>query len=393
MNGPGVPHAGSDLRIVELTQRFPPAIGGVERHVKDLATNLHRTGASVEVITSDLYRDRPFTRLFTASEPLPFPVRRHRAFRGFPAPHGLGIAAPGMAWDALRLTHAIVHAHAFGFFPTWAGRLAQQLRGLPLVITPHFDGGSGSRLYARAVARGTLAGADRVVALTQSEAISLATLGVDRERIRVIPNGIGTEDFLPRRGPRPDAGPVTILYVGRIDPEQKGLDDLLRAVALLERPEAVSVRLVGEDWGGATALRSLATGLGIDHVIIWTGAVPQDSLRREYASADLFVLPSHFEPFGIVLLEAMAAGLPVLATRVGGIPEVVADGVTGSLVPSGDPSALAHALDRLASDPLLRTRLGDCGRTRALDFSWPRLIPKFLELFHELVRDASGSRL
>ena len=247
---------GRGLAVLELTQRYPPAIGGVERHVRDLATHLHRSGVAVEVVTSDLYRDRPMVRLPFATESDPFPVRRHRAFRALVAPHGLGIGAPGMALDALRHRPAILHAHAFGYPPTWIGRLAQRVRGVPLVITPHFDGGIGSRLYARAVARGTIAHADRVVALTHREAMDLANLGVDATRIRVIPNGIDADDVLPVRPLSLDARNVTILYVGRIDLEQKGLEDLLRAVAMMDGRERVSVRLVGEDWGGTNVLRS-----------------------------------------------------------------------------------------------------------------------------------------
>ncbi|EQD30689.1 glucosyltransferase, partial [mine drainage metagenome] len=117
----------SGLRVIEITQRFPPAIGGVERHVSDLATYLNRAGVAVEVITSDLYRDRPFTRLAAQSNGMAYPVRRHRAFRAFSAPHGLAIGAPGMAFDAVRSRGAILHAHAFGRFPTWAGRISQRL--------------------------------------------------------------------------------------------------------------------------------------------------------------------------------------------------------------------------------------------------------------------------
>ncbi len=375
---------GSGLRVIEITQRFPPAIGGVERHVRDLATYLDRAGVAVEIVTSDLYRDRPFTRLAARPNAMAYPVRRHRAFRAFSAPHGLAIGAPGMALDAVRSRNAILHAHAFGRFPTWVGRIAQRVGGSPLVVTPHFDPGSGPRVYARAVARGTLVGADRVIALTEREGSALAALGVDRARIRVIPNGVDTEDFLPARVPRPASAPLTMLYVGRIDPDHKGLPDLLRALAEMKEGESVTLRIVGEDWGGGRALRTLARGLHIDRRIVWTGGVPPDALRREYVSADLFVLPSHMEPFGIVLLEAMAAGLPVVATSVGGIPEVVHDGLTGLLVPPRDPAALAHALDTLVADPQLRSRLGDRGRARAEEFSWPRLIPKFLELFREL---------
>ncbi|EQD71667.1 glycosyl transferase, group 1, partial [mine drainage metagenome] len=133
--------------------------------------------------------------------------------------------------------------------------------GSPLVVTPHFDAGSGPRVYARAVARGTLVGADRVIALTEREGTALAALGVDRARIRVIPNGVDTEDFLPARVPRPASAPLTMLYVGRIDPDHKGLPDLVRGLAEMKERESVTLRIVGEDWGGGSALRRLARGL------------------------------------------------------------------------------------------------------------------------------------
>ena len=136
----------------------------------------------------------------------------------------------------------------------------------------------------------------------------------------MIPNGIDADDVLPVRPLSLDARNVTILYVGRIDLEQKGLEDLLRAVAMMDGRERVSVRLVGEDWGGTNVLRSIARNLGIARAVVLTGPLSREALRREYASADVFVLPSHFEPFGIVLLEAMAAGLPIVATPSVGYP-------------------------------------------------------------------------
>jgi type III pantothenate kinase len=375
------------LQVVELTQRYFPALGGVERHVRELATGMSEAGVAVEVVTSDLRRDRPFSRLPGGPDHSAFPVRRHRALRALPAPHGLGIVSPGMLVDALARRPGILHAHAFGYFPTWVGRLARFARRGPLIVTPHYDGEKGPRLYARAVAWATLLPADRVIALTGREADALTVLGVDRDRIRIIPNGISPVDFLPARARDPAARPVTALYVGRIEPEQKGLEDLLRAMALISSPDALSLRVVGEDWGGERRLRDLARDLGITRRIAWTGSVSEEAKRTEYAAADLLVLPSRFEPFGIVLLEAMAAGLPVVATRVGGIPEVVVDGITGRLVPPRDPAALAEALQALASDPSLRSRLGRSGQERAQAFSWAMLLPRFLALFREVAEE------
>jgi glycosyltransferase involved in cell wall biosynthesis len=379
--------------ILELTQRYPPAIGGVERHVERLARGLTAAGARVEVATTDLLRDRPYLRSTPGPETGPALIRRHRVFRAVPAPHGLGLGAPGMLADALRARVDVLHAHAFGYFPTWAGRVARSLRGLPLVVTPHSDPGhdtARSRLYARAVARGSLRGADRIVALTRLEAEWLAGLGLPRAQIRVIPNGIDLEEFvdLPTH-PIGSRSPV-VLFLGRLDARQKGLEPLIEAFALLPPGLNARLRLVGEDWGGLGPLLGRARALRVADRVVATGPVPRAEVLRELASADLLVLPSLFEPFGIVLLEAMASGLPIVATRVGGIPEVVADRETALLVPPGAPAELAAAMEKVLTDPDLARRLGSEGRRRVERFSWPRLMPSYIGLFHELAAERGG---
>lgn len=375
------------LRILELTERYPPALGGVERHVERLVRELTGAGATVEVVTSDLVREKPFTRRAFPPSSGPVPVRRHRSTLAVHAPHGVGIVVPGMVADALRSRVDVVHAHAFGHFPLWAGRLAQGLRGLPLVVTPHSDPGRGtpaSRLWSRSVAWATVRGADRTIALSRLEAAWLVHLGVRPERISVIPAGIDVGEFetLPPRTPRSD-GPV-VLFVGRLDPAQKGLEPLVRAMALLPANLNACLRLVGEDWGGLVRTLSLARTLGIGHRVTALGALSRGELLREYASADLFVLPSLFDSFPVVVIEAMAARLPVVATRVGGVPEMVDEGRSGLLVPPGDSAALSEAIRDALSDSALRTRWGEEGRRRASRFDWSTLRPGFVQLFSEV---------
>jgi len=387
LSAPPGPPTLAGIAILELTQRYPPAIGGVERHVERLAGGLASAGARVEVATTDLLRDHPFARGRPDSETGPVAVRRHPVLRAFPAPQGLGLAAPGMFADALRTRADIVHAHAFGYFPTWAGRAVRSLRGIPFVVTPHSDPGRDSplsRLYARAVARGSLRGADRIVALTEREADWLSGLDVPRERIRVIPNGIDLEEFkdLPRR-PIGAETPV-VLFVGRLYARQKGLEPLIEAFALLPRARNARIRLVGEDWGGRGPLLARARELGGADRVVATGPLPRADLLREFASADLLVLPSLFEPFGIVLLEAMASGLPIVATRAGGIPEVVLDRKTALLVRPGDSAELAGAIETVLADRLLAQNLGAEGRRWVTRFSWHRLLPMYEAMFREL---------
>jgi glycosyltransferase involved in cell wall biosynthesis len=375
------------IRILELTQRYPPALGGVERYVERLAEELARAGATVEVVTSDLDRDEPFTRGRFPAPSGPVSVRRHRAYLAASAPHGTGIVIPGMLREALRSDVDVVHAHAFGHFPLWVGQLARALRGPRLVVTPHSDPGSGTPLagpWSRFVARTAIRGADRTVALSRLEASWLTGLGVRPERIRVIPAGIDLAEFasLPPRKPHSE-GPV-VLFVGRLDLAQKGLGSLVRAMALLPRDLEARLRVVGADWGGRGPTISLARSLGISDRVETTGAVSRSALLAEYASADLFVLPSLFDSFPVVVIEAMAAALPVVATRVGGVPEEVEDGRSGLLVPPGDPPALAEAIRIVLSDPALRARFAAEGSRRAPRFSWPAIVPEYVRLFSEI---------
>ncbi|OLB15188.1 MAG: hypothetical protein AUH07_03240 [Gemmatimonadetes bacterium 13_2_20CM_70_9] len=173
-------------------------------------------------------------------------------------------------------------------------------------------------------------------------------------------------------------------------PRQKGLDYLVKALAQLPPQRRVRLVVVGEDWGGVADLRSLARTLGIEDRILFKGLLARDEVLRAYASADVFVLPSLFEPFGIVLLEAMAAGLPVVASRVGGIVDVVEDGKTGLLVPPRNPQAIADAIERLLSNPTLRQRMGAEARMRAPAYSWEELVPRILEVYREAMVEAGG---
>jgi glycosyltransferase involved in cell wall biosynthesis len=374
------------MRVVEVTQRYPPALGGVELHVATIARSLRSLGHDVEIITTDLARDRPFSRLPPGEVPEPFPVRRHRAIRGFPAPHGLGIVAPGMAVDLFASRADVVHAHAFGMAPTWIAAAVRRLRGTPLAIETHMDAGRGTPgwwTYARSVARLTLRPADRVVVQTRAETALVTALGVRPERIVRIPDGIDLTEF-EGIGPHESPAPPTILFVGRLYPEQKGLVPLLRAFALIPPELGLRLRLIGEDWGGRATIERLAEEHGFRDRLTLTGPLPRPELLREYARADLFVLPSLFEPYGIVLMEAMAAGLPIVASRVGGIPEVVEDGTNALLVPPGNPGELARAIELLAGDRAKRQSFAKAGRDRVQQFSWTRVIPQWVRLFEQM---------
>jgi len=230
--------------------------------------------------------------------------------------------------------------------------------------------------------RRIVAAADRLVAANVIERGQLvAAYGANAARVAVIPCGVDTELFAPvpqdlaREALGLPPGPL-LLYVGRIAPI-KGLETLLDAVACL-RGSGTPARLVvvggeaDESAAGHEAdVRRRAARLGLADAVTFVGAQRQERLRDWYCAADVTVLPSYYESFGMVALEAMACGSAVVASRVGGLQTTVRDGVTGVLVPESDPCALAEAITGVLGDAALRWRLGREGRRWAAAHRWP----------------------
>ncbi len=381
------------MKVLQLTQRFAPAIGGVENHVFNLASELTRRGVDVEVFASDSARDIPFERLKGDKLQFPFKVRRFHAFKIADFPHGLGVVAPSMLMGSLSHYCDLVHAHSYGYFTTYAGAIVRRVRKIPLVITTHSDAGRPhlqKRLFNAITPLLTLRQAQRVIAITKSEAMYLRSLGVQSQRITVIPNGIDLAKFEGKNRRIRNEESASILYVGRVYPEQKGLETLIRSISLISYSKRPIVNIVGEDWGGSASLLNLANKLKVQDRVKLLGRLDSDKLVQAYNSADLFVMPSLFEPFGIVLLEAMASGLPVVASRVGGIPEVVKEGKTALLVPPGNPEELRTAIEELLSNDRLRRAMGNAGRARAGLFSWSLIIPRILRVYEEAIAEIAN---
>ncbi len=227
-----------------------------------------------------------------------------------------------------------------------------------------------------------VAEADGLVAANTVERADLVRhYGASADRITVVPCGVDTTLFTPMLQAEAralldlDIGPL-LLYVGRIAPI-KGLATLLDAVARLRsagRP--VRLLVVGGETdeprdGHEAEVRADARRLGLEDAVAFIGAQPQEDLRAYYGAADVTVLPSHYESFGMVALEAMACASPVIASRVGGLTTTVRDGLTGYLVPEGDPVALAERIDRVLSDRDLRAGMGREGVRWAAEHRWP----------------------
>lgn len=248
----------------------------------------------------------------------------------------------------------------------------------------HPERASGERRIAQA--------ATRIVAWSEHERRAMAQLyGADPDKVLIIPPGVDDRKFRPLdrvvcRERLNLGGGRILLYVGRLE-RLKGVDILFRAVAALDDADDVSVIVIG---GFANSpelarLRRVAAQLGIDGRVSFLGSLPQDQLPEYYSAADICVLPSFYESFGLAALEAAACGTPVVASRVGGLPTIVKDGETGYLVAWRCPGPFQERLEILLRNQHLRRQMGQAARRHAENLSWELSGGKLCGLFESLV--------
>jgi glycosyltransferase involved in cell wall biosynthesis len=234
---------------------------------------------------------------------------------------------------------------------------------------------------------------DRVVATCSDEVFELVRMGADRRRISVVPCGVDRETFTPGVAPEPRAdGPARLVMATRLV-ERKGVADAVRALAELDPAHPAELHVAGgpdaaelEHDPEARRLRALAAELGVDDRLVLRGRMSREALPGLLRSADVVLCVPWYEPFGIVPLEAMACGIPVVATAVGGQIDSVVHGLSGLHVPARDPSALAAALNGLLADPGRRCALGDNGVRRVRRrFGFDRVAAATHEVYRELL--------
>jgi D-inositol-3-phosphate glycosyltransferase len=366
--------------------------GGMNVYVRELARELSRTGVAVDVFT------RSQNPTIPRVVPLAERARVVHVRAGAPAPmprervhdHLDEFVAGVEAWRTdTGVDYDLVHGHYW--LSGVAGLALRERWDVPLVQMFHTLGrlknGAGvaaEREPALRIAeeRRIVARGDRLVAANVIERGQLVReYAADPARIAVIPCGVDTALFAPgdRDAARASlglpAGPL-LLYVGRIAPI-KGLATLVDAVGCLRgRGHPARLVVVGGEAdeprdGHEAELRRHCARQGLAAAITFVGAQPQERLRDYYVAADVTVLPSYYESFGMVALEAMACGSAVVASRVGGLQTTVRDGVTGVLVAEGDPCALADTIERVLDDGALRWRLGREGVRWAAGHRWP----------------------
>ena len=355
----------------------------------------------MKVFTSDLYTEVPFRRIENPSPSYKgVEVKRFKAYSLPGEMHYVFI--PSMLRALLKEKTDIIHSHSYGYFQTNAGAFTTKMKRLPFIITPHFHppwsmwGGAKRkrlrRIYDGAIAKTILNAADVIIGVSSHEMELMKEVGSRTDHIKIIPNGIDFSSFdpIPERElfrERYGISGRMILYAGRLA-SNKGLVHLIDAApkVISQFPDTTIV-LVGEDEGQRRMLEGKAKKLGIRDKVVFTGHITDEKLfKSAFSACDVFVLPSEYEAFGIVLLEAMACEKPCVATNVGGISEVLEEGKTGLLVEYGEPDPLASAIIQLLGDEKRQRSMGEAGRERVKKtFTWPKIVDQIEGVYKELL--------
>lgn len=389
--------------------------GGMNVYVRDLARELGARGMAVDVFTRQQSPDAPAMRHFGPNARvihLPAgpksPYDKNQIYAHLPE-----------FTDALvrfaereRINYSLIHSHYW--LSGWVAHELQQRWGVPFAHMFHTLGHMKNAVAASPqemetelrirVEEQVMQWADCLVAASPLEKAQMAWLyGADPAKIRVIPAGVDTERFrpIPPETAKARIGipqeRKLILYVGRIEP-LKGIETLFRAIAILakETPclcDNICVSIIGGEGEDTEAtrsaeeqrLRELREQLELRDLVTFLGSKDQDALPYYYSAAYVVVVPSYYESFGMVAVEAMACGVPVIASKAGGLMYTIQDGLTGLLFPSSSPNALAEKLCLLLDEPELRDKMGENARQWAQRFAWVNIADQIVALYADLL--------
>ena len=356
------------MKIHYVAPHFHPELGGVEDHVLRLGKYMVSRGHEVTVHTSQV--SFAGGTLSPQEEIHGILVRRYRP-------------SIRLGYYATRFKPRIgagdvLHAHGYAFLPNdfairhYRGRMGTVFtmhHGVRMT-PPNFRGRLLRSLYDFYGLR-TLKLADRVLTSTEADRGWLATRKVSQDKISVVPDGIDDEAFV--RGDSGAAGRYGLssylMFLGRVH-QEKCIDHLLQAFARLKRPD-LQVAVVGPYAGALGGLRRISNSLGIESAVRFLGRVPPEDKRGLLTGCLMLVLPSLYEAQGLVILEAWAQARPVVASRVGGVPFMVSDGVNGLLYDWGDIGQLSASITRLLNDRSLAARIGEAGwKTASERYRW-----------------------
>jgi glycosyltransferase involved in cell wall biosynthesis len=398
------------MRILHVTPYFEGAwaYGGIPRAAAATVRGLVARGHRVTVCTTDACHadarlpagDRQVPACLDAADVRIFPNLSNAAayHLQFFLPLGLAGYLRGHAGE-----FDIAHLHGCHHVPGSLAARYLRRAGVPYVLTPNGTAPyierrrTAKRLFDATIGRGMLEGAQRVIAVSRAERAQLEALGVAGSRIAVVPNPLDTTEFtgVPRGAFRARCGippdqPV-VLYLGKLTP-RKRLDTLVEAFAALRRPGARLV-IAGNDMGYGRQLRHLIERFGVRSRTLLTGLLPGQARLEALADADVVAYASELEVFGLVPVEALLCGTPVVVANDNGCGEVISETGGGLVVPPRDPESLRRALDQVLDDRGHWRRMAAAAREGALQYSSERVSETLESLYGDVIARLGDARL
>jgi glycogen synthase len=384
------------MNVAIFASAFFPSLGGVEELTRQLAHEYRRQGMEAIVLVNRWPRNLPVAEEIEGIPVYRIAMRMPEYNLRVKLNYALGYLSARRDMLAILRRHKIgmLHVQCVSANGHYAS-IAAKARGLPLIVSAQGERTmDAERVYEKSpfinsVLRQLLAEADWITACSRDTLEDLERYMGRRftERASVVYNGIRLEDFEQGESfgyPKP-----YILGIGR-HVQQKGFDVLIRAFAAAGL-QGHDLLLAG-DGPERKELEALARKLLVEAHVKFLGRANRSTTVALFRGCDFFVLPSRQEPLGIVNLEAMAAGKPVIASKTGGVPEIVADGETGTLVEPGNVEALTAAIKRMAGDAALRARMGAAGAERVKQFTWEAVASSYRKIYDSALAGRRGAQ-
>ncbi len=370
------------MKILQITSSFLPVLGGQEKVVFETAKRLTKLGHEVTVLTTDL---------FCEGENLPIKetmdgfniIRLKNKF----LLKGYGYSSEAKKWLKENWkNYDLVHSHGYNrFLSEWA--IFYLRNKLPLVFSPHGFRHTKKNFLAKSLHDCTVGRfvkfADKCTALTEKDYEFYNGLGISEKNIVDLHNGVDIEKFdeknqnlINKLRKKYNLMGQTLLYVGRIH-ESKGLQYVIKTLRSLD----CKLLIVGKDYGYKSELEKQIKIEKVQDKVVFAGQMSDEELIASYHLSDIFVLFSEWEGFGIVIVEAMAAGIPLVVSNRGSLPSLVGDGVEGFVVPFKDVGLLEDRLKILLNSKKKMQELGAKAKLSSKNYSWDKIIKNLLKIY------------
>lgn len=388
-----------NMRILQVTPRFPPAIGGVEEHVYQVSRELARRGHDVTVITSNeadgkicLLQNENVDGIKVYRYPLFMPT----AFREL-------WLIPRIVKIFAELRGDIVHAHGYRCLSSFEAAFVSHAKNAPSVLTPHgiypprsFLNGFAKSFFDISSGRLLLDFSDRIIALSEHNRSLILRLGASENKIAIVPNGVNVEEYAILRRSKwildelHSDGPI-LLYVGRID-WNKRVDKIVEALpAILKDFPSAKLVVVGPDYANCVSeLLDLSKRLKVEDSLVITGNVPREKLLEFYSVADVFLLPSSYEGFGLSMLEAICSRIPVIASPSGGPGDILSDRTHALLLKEPSSKEISMSVHAVLTDSSLREKLTkNAFELVKAKYTWKSVVDKLERIYEQTISEKS----